>query len=202
MDEVERLLTGVLSDIAPVGSVHHWSYRDLFLEFAGVDPFDTPVGELRSLLQTGHDITPVGMHDADLDAWLDLVMTHLIEPRLGKGLVFIRDYPASQAALARLRPGTSPVAARFEVYLDGLELANGFHELTDASEQRRRFEQESRRREQAHAGQARIDEHLLAALESGLPDCAGVALGLDRLLMIAAGADCLSDVIAFPIDSA
>ena len=202
MDEVERLLTGVLSDIAPIESVHHWSYRDLFLEFAGVDVFATAPGELRSLLQAEYDITPAGMHDADLDAWLDLVMTHIIEPRLGKGLVFVRDYPASQASLARLRPGTPLVAARFEVYLDGLELANGFHELADAGEQRQRLEQESRQRERAHAGHVRIDEHFLAALESGLPDCAGVALGLDRLLMNAAGADCLRDVIAFPIDAA
>jgi lysyl-tRNA synthetase class 2 len=91
---------------------------------------------------------------------------------------------------------------RFEVYLDGMELANGFHELNDASEQRQRLEQESRQRERAHARRVRIDEHFLAALESGLPDCAGVALGLDRLLMNAAGADCLRDVIAFPIDAA
>jgi lysyl-tRNA synthetase class 2 len=202
MDEVERLLTGILSDIAPVESVNHWSYRELFMEFSGVDPFAISVGELRSLLQADHNITPVGMSDTDLDAWLDLVMTHIIEPRLGKGLVFVRDYPASQAALARLRPGTPPVAARFEVYLDGLELANGFHELADANEQRQRLERESGKRELAHAGQVRIDEHFLAALESGLPNCAGVALGLDRLLMIAAGADCLRDVITFPFESA
>ena len=202
MDEVERLLTGILSDIAPVESVHHWRYRDLFREFAGVDAFDTSPGELKSLLQADHDITPVGVPDTDLDVWLDLVMTHIIEPRLGKGLVFVRDYPASQAALARLRAGTPPVAARFEVYLDGLELANGFHELADAREQRQRLEQESRKREQAHAGSVRLDEHFLAALESGLPDCAGVALGLDRLLMIASGAECLQEVLAFPIDSA
>jgi lysyl-tRNA synthetase class 2 len=202
MDEVERMLTGILSDIAPIESVHHWSYRDLLLEFARVDVFDTSPTELKCLLQDKHNITPVGVSDTGLDAWLDLVMTHIVEPRLGTGLVFVRDYPASQASLARLRPGTPPVAARFEVYLNGMELANGFHELADASEQRQRLELECEKREQAHAGCVRIDEHFLAALESGLPDCAGVALGLDRLLMIAAGADCLGDVIAFPVDSA
>ena len=202
MDEVERMLTGILSDIAPVESVHHWTYRDLLLEFARVDAFDTSPTELKCLLQDKHNITPVGVPDTDLDAWLDLVMTHIVEPRLGKGLVFVRDYPASQASLARLRPGTPPVAARFEVYLNGMELANGFHELADASEQRQRLELECAKRAQAHAGSVRVDEHFLAALESGLPDCAGVALGLDRLLMIAAGAECLGDVIAFPVDSA
>ena len=201
MDEVEKLLTGILSDITPIDSVRHWSYRELFLEFAGVDAFATSVDQLKSLLHE-HNITAIGMSDADLDTWLDLAMTHIIEPRLGRGLVFVRDYPVSQAALARLRAGSPPVAARFEVYLDGLELANGFHELVDASEQRQRLEQESRKREQADVDPVRIDEHFLAALESGLPDCAGVALGLDRLLMIAAGAACLRDVITFPIDTA
>ena len=201
MDEVEQLLTGLLSDVAPINTVYHWTYRELFLEFAGVDAFATSVAELKSVLRE-HNITSVGMSDADMDAWLDLIMTHIIEPRLGRGLVFIRDYPVSQAALARLRAGTPPVAARFEVYLDGLELANGFHELADASEQRQRLEQESRKRELANIDPVSIDENFLAALESGLPDCAGVALGLDRLLMIAAGATCLRDVITFPIDTA
>ncbi len=202
MDEVEKLLTGILSGIAPVKSVCHWSYRELFLEFAGIDVTSVTADELGSLLQSTYNIDAVGMSAAGLDAWLDLAMTHIIEPRLGPGLVFVRDYPASQAALSRLRPGNPPVAARFEAYLDGVELANGFHELADSGEQRRRFELESRQRELAGADPVRIDENFLAALEAGLPNCAGVALGLDRLLMLAAGAECLRDVIAFPIDSA
>ena len=129
-------------------------------------------------------------------------MTHIIEPELGSGLVFVRDYPASQAALSRLRPGTPPVAARFEAYLNGVELANGFHELADAVEQRARFEDDLERRRHGKHMNVKMDERLLSALESGLPDCAGVALGVDRLLMIASGATCLHDVIAFPFDSA
>ncbi len=107
-----------------------------------------------------------------------------------------------QAALARLRPGKPPVAARFEVYLDGIELANGFHELADAGEQRQRFTAECRRRGESGYGAVCIDERLLAALDSGLPDCAGVALGFDRLLLAASGSDGLHDVIAFPFDRA
>ena len=202
MDEVERLLREILADIKPLSSVQHWSYRDLFREFAEVDPFTVTVGELQSLLLSRHDIGPVGLPAADLDPWLDLTLTHVIEPRLGCGLVFVRDYPESQAALARLRPGKPPVASRFEVYLDGLELANGFHELADAAEQRRRFSAECRRRGEAGDAAVCIDEHLLAALESGLPDCAGVALGIDRLLLAAAGRHDLHDVIAFPFDRA
>jgi len=129
-------------------------------------------------------------------------MTHVIEPRLGNGLMFVRDYPASQAALARLRPGSPPVAARFEVYLNGIELANGFHELADAREQRQRFEGELVRRRDSGDEAVRMDEHLLSALQAGLPNCAGVALGLDRLLMLASGSSCVQDVMAFPFDSA
>jgi len=201
MDEVERLLVEVLAGIAPVGSVSHWTYRDLFRDFAAVDPFTATVAELQALLASRYGITPVGMPDG-LDPWLDLVMTHVIEPRLGAGLVFVRDYPASQAALARLRPGSPPVAARFEAYLNGMELANGFHELADAAEQQRRFEQESARRLADGLCAVPMDRQLLGALEAGLPNCAGVALGVDRLLMVASGARCLQDVLAFPLDSA
>jgi len=202
MNEVERLLREILAGIRPVSNVRHWSYRDLFREFAGVDPFTVTVHELQSLLLTRHDVGPVNLPTDDLDPWLDLTLTHVIEPRLGHGLVFVRDFPASQAALARLRPGEPPVASRFEVYLDGMELANGFHELADAGEQRRRFSTECRRRDEAGGTPVCMDEHLLAALESGLPDCAGVALGIDRLLLAATGTHALQDVIAFPFDRA
>lgn len=202
MDEVEQLLTAVLAGIAPFDAVHHWTYRELFLQFADIDPFTALPGELKTRLESEFDITPVGLPEDDLDCWLDLVMTHIVEPELGAGLVFVRDYPASQAALARLRPGTPPVAARFEAYLNGIELANGFHELADAAEQRARFEHDLERRQHGKHMSVKMDERLLSALESGLPDCAGVALGVDRLLMIASGATCLHDVIAFPFDSA
>ena len=202
MDEVERLLADVLLDIMPIETVHHWCYRDLFDEIAGIDPFTATPAELQALLHSDHEVTAVGLADDDRDAWLDLVMTHVIEPRLGDGLVFVRDYPASQAALARLRSGNPPVAARFEVYLNGVELANGFHELTDVVEQRLRFEKELERRRQTGVEAVKPDERFLSALNAGLPDCAGVALGLDRLLMLASGSERMQDVIAFPFDTA
>lgn len=202
MNEVQRLITEVLADDLPIDTVQHYCYRELFIEFAAVDPFTATSAELRALLQSRHDVTAIGLADDDSDAWLDLVMTHVIEPRLGQGLVFVRDYPASQAALARLRPGDPPVAARFEVYLNGMELANGFHELTDAVEQQRRFDSELQRRRKAGSETVRMDENLLSALRAGLPDCSGVALGLDRLLMLASGSRRVQDVLAFPFDSA
>jgi len=201
MDEVQQLLKYVLADVMPVDTVQHWRYRELFIDIAGIDPFTATPAELRSLMQSRHNVAAVGLAD-DRDAWLDLVMTHVIEPLLDNGLVFVRDYPASQAALARLRPGEPPVAARFEVYLNGIELANGFHELTDAVEQQQRFDNELQRRRKAGTETVKMDDSLLSALRAGLPDCAGVALGLDRLLMLASGSKRVQDVLAFPFDSA
>jgi lysyl-tRNA synthetase class 2 len=134
---------------------------------------------------------------------LDLFMGLVVGPRLGtQRPCFICDYPASQAALARLKPGSPPVAARFELYLDGVELANGFHELSQSVEQRARFVQDLRLRRARGQLQPPLDERLLAALAAGLPDCAGVALGVDRLAAIALAAPRLADAMAFTIDNA
>ena len=202
MDEVERLLREILSGIMPLDEVQHWTYRDLFREVAGLDPFACSTRDVAAALQRARLEPPRGLAAAPLDDWLDLALTHLIEPRMGKGLLMVRDFPASQAALARLRAGNPPVAARFEAWLDGIEIANGFHELSDASEQHQRFAADNRARQQAGLADVPVDTHLLAALEHGLPDCAGVALGIDRLLMVAVGADRLDDVMAFPIERA
>jgi len=202
MDDVEKLLRAVLDGIAPLESVDHWTCRELFLEVVGIDPFPATVPELQAVLHAHGVHDPVGLGPDDRDAWLDVVMTHVIEPSLGQGLVFVRDYPASQAALARLRPGKPPVAARFEAYLGGLELANGYHELADATEQQQRFEKDNACRALQGATPVPMDEKLLAALAAGLPDCAGVALGIDRLLMIAARATSMDAVLAFPLSRA
>jgi lysyl-tRNA synthetase class 2 len=202
INEVEQLLTEILADIAPVREVHHWTYRDLFVEFAGIDPFTVSGADIAAELQRYRVGVPVGMDSAPLDAWLDLVLTHVIEPRMGQGLVFVRDFPSSQATLARLRSGNPPVAARFEAWLDGIEIANGYHELADADEQQQRFTNDNTQRRQSGLAPLPADERLLVALAAGLPDCAGVALGIDRLVMVAAGAQCLDEVMAFPVERA
>ena len=117
-------------------------------------------------------------------------------------MTLLYDYPASQAALARIRPGDPPVAERFEIYLEGIELANGFHELNDATEQRARFERDLAQRKERGLPAVPMDERLLEALAHGLPDCAGVALGFDRLVMIAAGVASIQEVLPFPIERA
>ena len=147
----------------------------------------------------------IQLQDADPDTWLNLLMSHVIEPRLQSvPAIFVTDYPASQAALARIKKDQqdNPVAARFELFVRGMELANGYHELLDAGEQRERFLRDNLRRVAQDMDPVVMDERLLAAMESGLPDCAGVALGIDRLLKLASGSACLDAVMAYPLGSA
>jgi lysyl-tRNA synthetase class 2 len=148
-----------------------------------------------------------GLAADDRDGWLDLLLVTLVEPQLGRGSpCFVYDYPVSQASLARVRApgadGGAAVAERFELYLEGVELANGFHELADAGEQARRFALDLAERRRHGEAAVPMDDRLLAALNAGLPPCSGVALGLDRLLMLALGADSIDQVLAFPVGRA
>ena len=200
MDEVEELVGQLLSPMRALLSAERLSYRAAMLRHAGVDAFDAGDAELLDAAMR-HGIT--SQTQLDRDAKLDLLMGLVVGPQLGLARpCFICDYPASQAALARLKVGPPPVAARFELYLDGLELANGFHELAHPQEQRARFVHDLSVRKARGQIQTPLDENLLAALEHGMPDCAGVALGFDRLVAIALGADSLADVLSFSIDNA
>ncbi|NEX22866.1 EF-P lysine aminoacylase GenX [Thiorhodococcus mannitoliphagus] len=200
MDEVAEVVRAALDQ--PGMSVERVSYRDLFLDGLGVDPWQVGTTELAEVaLRAG--IPDAATLELDQDGWLDLLLTQRLESRLGQaGMTFIYDYPPTQAALARIRGGERPVAERFELYVQGVELANGFHELGDPLEQRQRFQADLERRGELGAAQPPLDERFLAALASGLPDCAGVALGIDRLLMIATGADHIDAVLAFPVERA
>jgi len=200
MGEVAALVCHVADVELPERRI---SYAELFDEGLGLDPH---TADLTALRNRALELHVPGAADLDLpgrDAWLDLLLTHCIEPRLpARRMTFVYDYPASQAALARVRPGPPPLAERFELYLGGMELANGFRELADAAEQRRRFESEQAERAAAGQPSVPLDERLLAALEAGLPDCAGVALGLDRLLMWLTGVRDINQVLTFPFDRA
>lgn len=181
-------------------SVEKWRYAELIEQQVGIDPLSATAAQLRQRA-LGLGITGIEDLSLDKDGWLDMLMSHLIEPKLGQGhLSFVYDYPASQAVLARLNPLDSRVASRFELYYQGIELANGFHELADAEEQLKRFEQDNQARTARGMPQLPIDDHFIQALRSpGLPDCAGVALGLDRLLMIRLGASDLAQVMPFTL---
>ncbi len=201
MAEAEALLRRLLPER---GAFERLTYGEAFGRFLGLDPHRADSARLR---QCALEQGIVGADALDLpgvDAWLDLLLSHCIEPKLGRPApVFLYDYPASQAALARIRPGAPPLAERFEIYIDGVELANGFHELTDAEEQRRRFEAERAERAAQGRFQGPPDPWLLEALAQGpLPACAGVALGLDRLLMIRTGAKRIDQVLAFALHNA
>lgn len=203
MAEVAELAMVLLNDRLALAEPEWLSYREAFERHLDLNPHRTTVAELAAGAARFGVSIPPGMPANDVDPWLDLLLTHRIEPHLGQGrLCFLYDYPASQAALARLRPGDPPIGERFELYLHGIELANGFHELGDAVEQRRRFAAENAARRVRGLPMMPMDENLLAALEAGLPDCAGVALGVDRLVMLAAGKNSLAEVLAFPFERA
>ena len=204
MTETAELVMQLLAPHMPLDPPERLSYREAFQDHAGIDPHTATAGDFAAVARTHRINVPRDLlaHN-DLAIWRDLLLTHVIEPKLGRGrLTFLLDYPASQASLARILPGDPPVAARFELYLNGIELANGFHELADPGEQRTRFERQLHARAASGLTLVPLDERLLAALEHGLPDCSGVALGFDRLVMIAVGARSLADVIAFPVDRA
>jgi lysyl-tRNA synthetase class 2 len=200
MTEVETLIGRLLRPHRRLEPAERLSYAAAIERYAGVDAHAAGDHELMEAARRhGVDCRA----DLDRDAKLDLLMGLVVGPRLGRDRpCFICDYPASQAALARLKPGLPPVAARFEFYLDGIELANGFHELVNGGEQRARFEQDQQLRQARGQAQRPLDERLLAALAAGLPDCSGVALGFDRLAAIALGAPQLADAMSFTLDNA
>jgi lysyl-tRNA synthetase class 2 len=198
MDEVAELLKLALALAGRRATVRDTSFRQLYQDKFGFDPMEASEAELRSPLGV-YDIDPKGL---TRDDWLDLLMTHLIQPSIpANRILLVYDYPVSQCALAKIRPGKPPVAERFEAYLGPLEMANGYHELTDPAEQRARFEADLVRRRARNAATPALDERLLAALPK-LPPCAGVALGVDRLMMALLGTEKIGDVLAFPFDRA
>lgn len=202
MDELAALLAacGVAGEVTRLG------YREAFERHAGFDPHAQSAAQLRERLLAQRVHPPEGLSEAeigDADFWLDLWMSHVVGPQLGVAAPqFIYDFPASQSALSRVRPGTPPLAERFELFWRGVELANGFHELTDAREQQRRFEADLRARQALGRIEPPYDRHLIDALAHGMPQCAGVAVGLDRLLMLKLGLGSLDQVLAFAADRA
>jgi elongation factor P--(R)-beta-lysine ligase len=198
MEETITLVESALAMVGRRAEVLIEGYRQFFIDELGLDPLHAEIDELRAPLAQ-YGIDPEGL---TRDDWLDLLITHQLQPAFPRDrITVIHDYPASQAALARVRPGDPPMAERFELYLGPYELANGYQELNDPSEQRARFQRDNVRRRERGLREMPIDEQLLAVL-GRMPDCAGVALGIERLLMCLAGTDRIGDVLAFPFSQA
>ncbi len=198
MLECAQFVRAALALVERDAEVTTTSYREWFRNGLGIDPLAAGEPTLRAPLAEFR-IDPDGLARDD---WLDLLVTHRLQPALpDRAITVVYDFPASQCSLARIRPGQPPVAERFELYLGRYELANGYHELNDAAEQRARFEHDNARRRARGLRELPLDENLLAVLER-LPDCAGVALGVDRLLMHLLGSEDIRDVLAFPFAEA
>jgi lysyl-tRNA synthetase class 2 len=199
MDEVADLVVHCGNGKYDQWPVEKLSYQQVFLRHLDLDPFAADKSELARAAKNH------GIDDIELNRrqWLDLLISMVIQPALPEqGLTFIFDFPADQAALARTRQGTPAVAERFELYLGRSELANGYQELTNAAEQHRRFIVENEQRKRDGKPAYALDNNLIAALEHGMPECAGVALGVDRLLLSICDSNSLTEVIAFSFSRA
>jgi lysyl-tRNA synthetase class 2 len=179
------------------------SYREVFQQHALIEPLAAAVNDFRQrAMELNLDVTSLEAID-DLDVWRNFFLANVVEPRLGYPVPqIVFDWPASQAALARIRQDDPPVAERFELYYRGVELANGYHELLDADELLRRNRATNRNRELDGRRQLPDESRLLQTMRTGLPACCGVAVGFDRLLMVATGKHDLREVIPFPIEIA
>ncbi|MDF2154739.1 elongation factor P--(R)-beta-lysine ligase [Vibrio sp. CAU 1672] len=194
MDEMDVLLQLVLGCTA----AERMTYQQAFINVLGVCPLEGSMEELK-LVAGQLGLSDIAEPEQDRDTLLQLLFSVGVENKIGQQVpAFVYDFPASQAALAKLNSQDPRVADRFEVYFKGIELANGFHELDNPAEQLARFEQDNAKRVEMGLAPQPIDRHLIAALEAGLPECAGVALGVDRLIMLALGCDHIDQVTAFP----
>ncbi|QIZ78635.1 elongation factor P--(R)-beta-lysine ligase [Ferrimonas lipolytica] len=178
------------------------SYQQVFIDALGLDPLSASVTELQQECAK-HGLADIAQTETTAAPLQQMLFSMVIEPTIGQTVpLMVFDFPANQAALARINPDDPRVAGRFEVYFKAIELANGFYELADADEQLARFEQDNRDRVALGLPAKPIDHNLIAALRHGLPDCAGVALGIDRLLMLGIGVDHIEQVTAFPVSRA
>ncbi|EOW0802897.1 elongation factor P--(R)-beta-lysine ligase [Vibrio parahaemolyticus] len=194
MDEMDDLLQLVLK----CGAAQRMTYQQAFIDVLGVCPLEGSMAELKAAASK-LGLSDIAEPEEDRDTLLQLLFSVGVENKIGQDVpAFVYDFPASQAALAKINPQDHRVADRFEVYFKGIELANGFHELDNPKEQLARFEQDNAKRIEMGLKPQPIDYHLISALEAGLPGCAGVALGIDRLIMLALGCDHIDQVTAFP----
>lgn len=203
MDEVAELLLTLPVPAFQALKVRQVSYSRLFLEITGLDPLLFEQSAYRCYAQTAGFSEAIELCGSEHALWLDFIFSHCVQPSMLKDILYlVHGYPAIQSSLARISAEDARVAERFEVFVDGMELGNGFFELADPLEQETRFDKEIAYRREQGMSVVEKDRRLLDALQAGLPDCSGVALGVDRLLMVASGGRCIDNVLAFPLSNA
>lgn len=202
-----HLLSQLAESMLDRGPAKQVSYEDAFLSHTSLNPHSSSISELKRFARPPRQPGATGPQPPDFgddrDGWLDWLLSEKIQPELGTSQpLILYDYPATQAALAKIAPGPLAVAQRFELYVDGIELANGYHELDDAKALAQRTSEQNRLRQSDGSQPLPESSRLVDALASGFPPCAGVALGVDRLLMVKFGAERIQDVLTFPWERA
>jgi lysyl-tRNA synthetase class 2 len=199
MDEVAALLMTILNCAEPIKK----TYQTLFIEHVALDPLIASRNDLLELIHTNNKLSDWLLKEHDNDILLQFIFSEIIEPKIGRSApCFVYDFPCSQASLAQICPIDNRVAQRFECYYQGIELVNGFNELTSYEDQIERFKEDNHKRKKSGIEEKSIDNHFISALIHGLPQCSGVALGVDRLMMLALKIEQIDQVISFPITNA
>ncbi len=203
MAEIDRLIQVVAKPFRTLKQTHTVHYQEIFRNYTGLDPLMFSASVYREFAESAGLPEAVSICENDHALWLDFLFSHCVQPHLGEGLLcMVYGFPACQSSLARLNADNPAITDRVEIFIDGVELGNGFYELCNADEQEARFDKEIEFRSSNGLPPVDKDRRFLRALESGLPDCSGMAIGLDRLLMVMAGAESIEHVLAFPVDRA
>lgn len=203
MDDVELLLGQLLPADRFADPAERISYQQVFQQYTGLDALQFDRDAYRHSAERQGFAEAIYICADDHPTWLDFLFSHCVQQHLGKiGVCMVYDYPACLPSLARINADNPLTVARVELFINGIELANGYHELSDAKQQECRFDQEIALREKNAAVVVSKDQRFLAALQSGLPDCSGIAIGIDRLLMIISQKNHIDEVLAFPIENA
>jgi len=203
MDEIAELIVSLFAEQDALTGVQRISYQAIFQHYTGLDALVFCYEDYCTYALTHQLPEAVSLCEHDHALWLDVLFSHKVQPYLGKNaLCMVYGYPACQSSLARINADDARITDRVELFINGVELGNGFYELTDAIEQNQRFDNEIAQRQQNNLADVVKDERLIAALATGLPDCSGIAIGLDRLLMLLSKSASIDDVLSFSIDRA
>jgi lysyl-tRNA synthetase class 2 len=203
MDEIAELMAVLFNGHRALKPTQRFSYQEIFKCYTGLNPLEFSYQDYCAYALENQLSDAVSICGYDHALWLDFIFSHKVQPSLGENSVcMVHGYPVCQSSLARINEYNSQITDRVEVFLNGIELGNGYYELTDAKEQERRFDQEIAIRQQRKYPVTVKNKHLVAALEAGLPECSGIAIGLDRLLMLLANSATINDVLNFPISRA